>query len=477
MKQTITKSIFIASVLLCGGMVQAQTQQEGTVVVKQQLVERAGDKLMVNMMLDLSQLQVSSNRSVVCTPLIEQGDSLYALPSLVINGRNRQIQYERSERNWLDKKFFVVRRHNKQEQTFDYHASIPFNDWMRKSKVSMVTDLCGCGWEALQNDKSSLFPIDLEPKPLKPALAFITPPVEELKARSKEGSAFLDFPVNQIVIYPDYRNNTVELQKIRETIESVRYDKYATITEVYIKGYASPEGPYKNNSYLAENRAKALSKYVKDMYVFADARFTVDFEPEDWEGLTKRVEVSSLMDKDQILGIICADEPKDLDAREWKLKKLPSYQILLREIYPALRHSDYVVKYTIRNFTVEEAKALIYTDPKQLSLNEMFQVAQTLEPGSEAYREVFEIAVRMYPDDPISNLNAAMNAIAVGRIDAARRYLVKAPISPEKDLAEVNIMMLEGKLEDAKAKLKTLKQHSAIVTQVEDNLKQIKERE
>ena len=150
---------------------------------------------------------------------------------------------------------------------------------------------------------------------------------------------------------------------------------------------------------------------------------------------------------------------------------------MLREIYPALRHSDYAVKYTIRNFTVEEAKALIYTDPKQLSLNEMFQVAQTLEPGSEAYREVFEIAVRMYPDDPISNLNAAMNAIAVGRIDAARRYLVKAPISPEKDLAEVNIMMLEGKLEDAKAMLETLKQHSAIITQVEDNLKQIKERE
>ncbi|MBQ4161709.1 MAG: DUF3868 domain-containing protein [Parabacteroides sp.] len=477
MKQTITKSIFIASVLFCGGMVQAQTSQDGTVVVRQQLVERAGDKLMVNMTLDLSQLQVSSNRSVVCTPLIEGGDSLYALPSLVINGRNRQIQYERSERNWDDKQLFAVRRQNKQEQTFDYHASIPFKDWMRKSEVLMVTDLCGCGWEALQNDKSALFPINLEPKPLVPALAFMAPPVEEVKARSKEGSAFLDFPVNKIVIYPEYRNNTVELQKIRETIESVRNDKYATITEVYIKGYASPEGGYKNNSYLAENRAKALSKYVKDLYAFADARFTVEFEPEDWEGLTKRVETSSLADKDKILEIIHADEPKDWDAREWKLKKLPSYQTMLREIYPALRHSDYAVKYTIRNFTVEEAKALIYTDPKQLSLNEMFQVAQTLEPGSEAYREVFEIAVRMYPNDPVSNLNAAMNAIAVGRIDAARRYLTKAPASPEKELAEANILLLEGKLDESKAKLETLKGNPSIASQVEDNLKQIAERE
>ena len=72
-----------------------------------------------------------------------------------------------------------------------------------------------------------------------------------------------------------------------------------------------------------------------------------------------------------------------------------SYRVLLRDIYPALRHSDYAVRYTIRSFTVEEARELIYSDPRQLSLNEMFQVAQTMEPGSDAYREVFEIAVRM----------------------------------------------------------------------------------
>ena len=81
-----------------------------------------------------------------------------------------------------------------------------------------------------------------------------------------------------------------------------------------------------------------------------------------------------------------------------------SYRVLLRDIYPALRHSDYAVRYTIRSFTVEEARELIYSDPRQLSLNEMFRVAQTMEPGSDAYREVFEIAVRMYPEDPVSNL-------------------------------------------------------------------------
>ena len=130
--------------------------------------------------------------------------------------------------------------------------------------------------------------------------------------------------------------------------------------------------------------------------------------------------------------------------------------MLLRDIYPALRHSDYAVRYTIRSFTVEEARELIYSDPRQLSLNEMFRVAQTMEPGSDAYREVFEIAVRMYPEDPVSNLNAALTAI-----DA------------ERTLAEAAIAMLENRLDEAEALLGKLSGDPSVASQVEENLRQI----
>lgn len=157
---------------------------------------------------------------------------------------------------------------------------------------------------------------------LRPLLAYVTPEAERVKERVKEGSAFLDFPVNRTEIYPEYRDNPSELRKILETVSSVKEDPYATITEVYIKGFASPEGTYKHNTYLAEHRAKALIEYVKSLYHFEQARFTVDFEPEDWAGLEKRVENSSLADKEELLAIIRADEPKDYDRREAKLKAL-----------------------------------------------------------------------------------------------------------------------------------------------------------
>lgn len=454
----------------------AQKNEEAHVVVRQQLVERVDSSLVVSMIIDLSQTEVASGKSLVYTPVIERGDSVVALPPLLVNGRSRHILYERSGRNPQDDGEFELRRRNGKEQTFDYYARVPFRKWMEKSEVSLITDLCGCGWESLQNDKDPLFSINMaQPIVLKPMLAYVVPQAEQVKARSIEGSAFLDFPVNKITIYPDYRKNPSELQKIRETIDKVRNDKYATITEVHIKGYASPEGSYSNNAYLAENRAKALLNYVQGLYHFQNARFTVDFEPEDWVGLERMVNESSLEGKDEILAIINADTPSDWDQREWKLKEVnggKDYRIILRDIYPALRHSDYTVKYTIRNFTVDEAKELIYTDPKQLSLNEMFQVAQTFEPGSERYNEIFEIAVRMYPDDPVSNLNAAVTAIGTKRLDAARRYLTKAADVPEKKLAEASLLMLEGNLDEAEALLKQL-ENTSVAEQAAENLKQI----
>nr|WP_233587493.1 DUF3868 domain-containing protein [Parabacteroides sp. AF18-52] len=463
--------------MTAGLLLSAVTAGAQEIVVKDKIVEKAGSSLVMGMTLDLSQIRLAGNRSIVCIPVIVRGDSIRPLAPVIINGRSRHILYERTGRNRQENQEIELRRRNGKEQTVDYQVRTPYASWMNNAEVALVTDECGCGWEAMQSNRSPLFAIQLEKPIMTPFLCYQTPKMETVKARAKEGSAFLDFPVGKTTIAPDYRDNRAELAKIRETVESVRNDPYATITEVYIKGFASPEGSYKSNSYLAENRAKALSDYVKGLYHFDRATFTVDFEPEDWDGLAAHIETSGLADKAELLDIIRADQPADLDQKEWKLKTLnggASYPAILRDIYPSLRHSDYAVKYTIRNFSVEEAKELIYTDPKQLSLDEMFRVAQTYEPGSDQYNEVFEIAVRMYPDDPVSNLNAANTAIGNKQLAQAKRYLSKAADSPEKQLAEASIVMLEGDLDRAEQLLDRLKGTPSVSEAVEKNLEQIR---
>lgn len=163
----------------------------------------------------------------------------------------------------------VVRRKNRTEQKVDYLVKVPFRAWMNRADVSMVTDLCGCGWKALQNDKSHLFAVNLEVPVVKPVPAFLAPAAEEVKRRALNGQAYLDFLVNSTVIRPDYRKNPGELAAIRSTIEAVKENTNATITHVSIKGFASPEGAYANNERLAEGRAEALLGYVKELYDFS----------------------------------------------------------------------------------------------------------------------------------------------------------------------------------------------------------------
>lgn len=459
----------------CTSFLYAQNPEEGTFLVKEKNAERVGEDLVITMKADISSMQISRNQSLVCTPLVESGDSVRALAPIIINGKVRHILYERMERT--GKKELEIRRYNDTEQQVDYLARTPYADWMEKADVTLVMDDCGCGWKALSQNRDKLFALNFaEPVVIDPMLVYVKPAPEEVKARHLDGSAYLDFPVNQITINPDYRNNSAELKKIQQTVEAVKNDPYATITSLSIKGYASPEGTYKGNAYLAENRAKALLDYVKEHYDLSGVELTVDFEPEDWEGLEAAVEKGNLPDKEELLAIIRADEPADWDAREWKLKSLnggSSYKILLRDVYPALRHSDYRVNYHIRNFSVDEAKQIIQSDPSKLSLNEMFLVAETYETGSEPFNEVFEVAVRMYPDDPVSNLNAAISAINTRQLGKAKRYLAKANDCPEKQLAEASILMLEGKTDEARTLLESLQNESNLKEAIAKNLEMI----
>ena len=462
-------TLFCMAAFATSALAQANSD---TLRVIESNVSRVGEDVIVDMKLDLSHIEVGRNRTLVYRPLLMKEDSVAELTPIIVNGRVRHIQYQRLERAEDFPNEIEIRRENGTEQTLDYHARVPFTDWMNKSEVVMVCDLCGCGWESLQNDRSSLFLVNLVHEPVVPAVLYITP-LAEVKVREKSGSAYLDFPVNQTVIRPDYRRNSTELAVIDATIQSVEDDPNATITKVTIKGYASPEGSYANNQRLAEGRSNALLEYVKKLHDFGDAEFSVSSEPEDWEGLEKRIESSSIADKEEWLAIIRDSEPADLDRKEWKLKQLPSYREVLNTIYPALRHSDYTVEYHIRNFTTDEAREMLYKDPSQLSLEEMYRVAQTYEVGSEPYNEVFEIAVRLYPDDPISNLNAANTALLNRNATAARRYLTKAAEGPEKRLAEGVASWLEGDTDQARSIFESLTNDPKVGVQAKENLEKM----
>ena len=87
---------------------------------------------------------------------------------------------------------------------------------------------------------------------------------------------------------------------------------------------------------------------------------------------------------------------------------------------------------------------MLRTQPQKLSLNEMYIAAQGLEPGSEEYNEVFETAVRMFPSEPVANLNAANAAMQRGDLVGAGRYLERAGEGAEAVYARGVLAALSG---------------------------------
>lgn len=425
-------------------------------VAKQSVTISENQMILVGMDLTVpADMEISSDRMLTLTPVLQTKDGSMnkVLPQVVVYGRKRAIVNER-EGNVPKDAFEIIRRQKGVAQTINYTARVPFEAWMNGATLDLMADLCGCANHLQEEETATLMPVNLVRYSIVPHIAFVAPKVEEVKARAEEGKAYLDFPVNKTTIYPDYRRNPEELKKIIATIDLVKNDPNTRITEIDIVGYASPEGTYNSNARLAQGRSEALKKYVQDLYHFESNIIKVNSVPEDWQGLRNYVANSNFAQKNEML-LLLDNEQLSYDARELRLKTFEggkAYATLLSECYPALRHSDYTVRYVVRGFSVDEAKEIMTKRPQQLSLNEMFQVAQTYESGSNEFNEVFEVAVRMFPDDPTANINAAAIELQQGNWKQAERYLLKS--DPQAGATKNNegvMNMMQGNLDKAEA--------------------------
>lgn len=441
--------LYMSALLAAPCALQAQTDSprlaDNSIVVENKKVEQTDHNLVVDLTLNMDSLHLRSNQRLVFTPIVRStGGQERTMPQIIVNGRKQDISYKRYAHKDYPDDAQVVRRKNGTAQSYEYNAIVPYEEWMKNADVVIAEDLCGCGNVEEQGQT-------VIQRLRTPYMAYLRPKAEARKARTEEGRAFIDFPVDKTTLYPDYRNNPRELDKIVNTINLVKEDKNVSITGIEIHGYASPEAPYNYNARLAEGRAKTLTDHVRRLVNLEDRLFKVTSTPEDWDGLREAVLSSNLEHKQEILDII-DDNKLTPDTRERKIKSNypKEYRFMLDTYYPALRHSDYVVSYTVRPFSVEEAKEILRTKPKQLSLEEMYLVAQTYEPGSDEFNEVFQTAVRLYPEDETANLNAACAEIERGDYKAASRYLAKAGNSPYAAHARGVMAMKQGNDDEAR---------------------------
>ncbi|MCM1291456.1 MAG: hypothetical protein NC201_04760 [Prevotella sp.] len=436
------KLIFASLALFLGAaFVEAKTPAidvKGIVVNNIDAAISEDNNLLISMDFDLTKVKIKSNQEYIITPKVTNGKDSVLLQPITFAGRNRFYFHDRNGQN----NSFLVR--NGKNALYEYRQSVPMQDWMNHSEIDYNVEIDGCcGEPKAKGEEGPLALIDV-PQDFMAEFLYIPPKAQGPKVRELKGSAFIDFVVNKTDINADYRSNPRELAKITNTIDTVRNDKDVTIKKISIKGFASPEGPYNNNVRLAKGRTASLKEYVRQLYNFPESIMFTSYEPEDWEGLRKYVANSNIDNKEGILAIIDSDLAPDPKNTKIQTTYPKQYDFLLKNEYPALRHSDYVIEYEVRSYhDVNEILEVLRTQPNKLGQAEFYVAANAFPVGSAEYNNVFDISVRMYPEDPITNLNAANSAMARGDYVSAKEFLGKAGNSEEVTYAKGILAALE----------------------------------
>jgi outer membrane protein OmpA-like peptidoglycan-associated protein len=417
---------------------------------------RSGHAAGIDMTIQLDSVKVSTGKRLILRPLLCGATDTLQLQPIVINGRKAGITYLRNDEEQIDGALVVNAKQEPRE--VQYRTRVPYRNWMDNAKVYVVEDRCGCGiTHGGSLDDATLLgqlarPLGDANSPMR--YSYQKPAVEAVKARSESGCAYINFPVNQTVILNNYHENRRELDKILQTINVVKNDSHIQIDGIQIHGYASPEGTYANNTRLAQGRAEALTNYVASIEQIPRSKFAVEATPEDWDGLRDSIRARAFTQADAMLALI--DGEQDADTREAKLRQQypTEYATLLKEVYPRLRHSNYTVRYTVRNFSLEEAREYMQTHPDYLSLDEYFVVANSYANGSDERAQALYQAAAQFPNEPTAQLNAALAALDSNDLSTAATYAQRAGNSAEAQNVRGILALKQGKLAQARELLK-----------------------
>lgn len=432
----IIRILFISFLAVpCVLSAQAQQIMGGEAEVTNLSVDRTDNTVNIKMSIDVTNLAVGGDETVILTPVLSNEDQSLDLPSVEIMGRRAYLHYLRGGENPVsDNAAYAERTARRSErkegpQIIDYTTSLAYEPWMTGSLVSIREGSCGCSNTLLAQGEN---PLDrVLPPPYVPqyVASFAEPEPEPVKVRDEKFSAHINFQVGRWAILENYLDNASELSAILASFDKVKHDEDLTITSVTIEGWASPEGAEDYNQRLSQQRADALADYIASRCGIERTSIRSTGCGEDWAGLCAGIErMPASSDRDRAMSII-DDANLSQDTKERELKKqLPSetYKQLYDELYPVLRRNDYRIVYNVRNFDPQEARAVLDIQPRKLSLGEMYQIAGLYEKDSEAYNHVLEVAARTYPAQPVAAVNHALLLIEEGEYKAAVTVLRKS---------------------------------------------------
>lgn len=376
--------IVLPAVALCAHLSTASA--EGIRIIPHSAYVR-NDSLHLSLEMDLNAVRVNALTSIYFTPILKGEQDKLELPPVIITGTKR-YRFERRERTLTFREtplaipYLVLLDNRKtRSKNIEYNISIPFTTWMGdallllRQEVKDCCDLQLLGTDTLTRTLAvtsrpettavaTTIPADtIERQPTRkqqpigqgtavmPLIALVMTSGNtyiSVNQQTRSALLYIDYPLGKDDFYPDYKNNRKELKKVEEILNPLFTDETTRIHRIRIRGYASPDGDYRNNEQLAANRSRLFSEYVCDAYDIPYHLFDVTSVAEDWDGLVYLLNRTQPAYSREALDLI--HRYGIFSGREKHLMELQGgvpYKDMLRRLFPKLRRIEVVVEYEI----------------------------------------------------------------------------------------------------------------------------------
>ena len=179
------------------------------------------------------------------------------------------------------------------------------------------------------------------------------------------GNVSIAYPAGEANILPDYENNKSELDGLNAKLQSLLRDTTATLQQINIHGYGSPDGPFVKNEKLARQRTDSLVAYVVRTAALPQQKIVTDSTAEDWDGLVRFIENAStaeLPHRDNLLRIVQSNRTPD--AKEWVMKTTyrDDYRYIVLNCLPSLRRSNFQIEYILIH-SIPKPQPVVVAEP------------------------------------------------------------------------------------------------------------------
>lgn len=446
-------ALSVAALTAASSSAQQATTPSG---VELQNIEmrQSGDRLVVDMIMDMSQLRVRSNRSLRLTPIVTNGNEMVQLPAVIIDGRRRHIVHERQKSDLYESIDTYIRRYNRKEQIEQYEVNLPFESWMADSELVLQEEWCSCHDMPLSGDMMAIAALE-KPAPARPDLTqqkpqatYIMPEPKSSEATPQLQEFDIFFPLNKSQISDTFMDNSAQIKNLHAALAE------GDIKAIHLMGYASPDGPYNFNRSLAAKRADAVQKYLTSANLPSDINIVTNSNATDWNELKKMLSDNKITNWQQIVSVIDDSSIPAAEKNNAIRTRFPEqYALMLKNWYPQLRVTDIKVEHKPQQqLTVADAKRIVKENPQQLTLDDIYLIAIRYGKGSKEWDELILLAVESYPQSVEARINAANVAMANGNYSQAATYLQGLSDNiPEAANSKGILAMAEGRYDQAMA--------------------------